>query len=99
MGNTLNAARELGAYTLSDRGTFLATRTGDLEAHVDRGLEAPPALLRNEYATIATNPAEHEVDYPLAMAFIGHLTGPAQSVIGGFRIDGQRAYRPVAIEG
>lgn len=97
MGNTLSAARELDAYTLADRGTFLATRTGDLAALVDRGLANPPTLLRNEYATIATNPARHDVAYPLAMAFIGYLTGPGQAVIDDFRIDGEPAYRPIAL--
>ncbi len=96
MGNTLSAARELGAYTLTDRGTFLATRTGDLRPHVDRGLADPPALLRNEYAAIATNPAEHDVAYPLAMAFIGYLTGPAQAAIAEFRVGGRPAFRPLA---
>lgn len=98
MGNTLAAARELGAYTLVDRGTLLATRTGDLAWLVDRGLSAPPPLLRNEYATIATNPARHDVAYPLAMAFIGYLTGPGQAVIDDFRVDGQPAFRPLALE-
>lgn len=97
MGNTLSAARELDAYTLTDRGTFLATRTGDLAAVVERSLDDPPPLLRNEYATIATNPARHDVNYPLAMALIGYLTGPGQAVIGDFRIDGERAYRPIAL--
>lgn len=97
MGNTLAVARQLDAYTLTDRGTFLATRTGsDLAVLVDRGLDDPPALLRNEYATIATNPARHDVAYPLAMAFEGFLTGPGQDRIEAFRVDGQRAFRPVA---
>ena len=96
MGNTLSAARELGAYTLTDRGTFLATRTGDLRAHVDRGLADPPAPLRNEYAAIATNPAARDVAYPLAMAFIGYLTGPAQATIEDFRVGGQPAFRPLS---
>ena len=96
MGNTLSAARELAAYTLADRGSFLATRTGDLRALVDGGLDDPSALLRNEYAAMATNPAAHDVQYPLAMAFIGYLTGPAQATIREFRIGGRRAFRPLA---
>lgn len=97
MGNTLAAARELGAYTLTDRGTYLATRTGPLDAHVDHGLEDPPAPLRNEYGTLATNPARYDTAYSLAMAFIGYLTGPAQERIGEFRIDEQPAFRPIAL--
>lgn len=97
MGNTLATARELDAYTLTDRGTFLATQGGDLVALVDRGLDDPPALLRNEYATLATNPATHDVAYPLAMAFEGYLTGPGQAQIGTFRVDDEPAFRPVAL--
>lgn len=97
MGNTLAAARQLDAYTLTDRGTFLATRTGDLVAHVDRGLDDPPPLLRNDYATIPTNPARHDVAYALAMAFAGYVTGPGQARVGEYRVEGQRAFRPVAL--
>ncbi|GAB7013801.1 extracellular solute-binding protein [Halolamina salina] len=95
MGDTLAVAEGLGAYTLTDRGTFLTVREGSLTPHVDRGIDDPPALLRNEYAAIPTNPARHDVAYPLAMAFVGHLTGPARSTIAEFRVDGERAFRPL----
>lgn len=95
MGATLVAADETGAYTLVDRGTFLNTETG-LAAHVAYGLDDPPDLLRNEYAVIPTNPARHDVAYALAMAFVGYLTGPAQDRIASFRVDGERAFRPLA---
>jgi len=95
MGATLVAADETGAYTLVDRGTFLNTETG-LAAHVARGLDDPPDLLRNEYAVIPTNPARHDVAYALAMAFVGYLTGPAQKRIAAFRVDGEPAFRPLA---
>lgn len=95
MGSTLEAARQLTAYTLTDRGTYLATRSdGGLAALVDRGLDDPPALLRNGYATIVTNPAQHEVVYPLAMAFVGYLTGPGQNQIREFRVGDQPAFEP-----
>lgn len=96
MGNTLVATQQQGAYTLTDRGTFLTVQDeGALAAHVDRGIEDPPELLRNDYAVIPTNPARHDVAYPLAMAFVGYLTGPARSRIREFRVDGQRAFRPL----
>lgn len=99
MGQTLEAARQLGAYTLTDRGTFLATENDDeLTPLVDRGLASPPPLLRNQYATIATNPAHHDVAYPLAMAFMGYVTGPGQRRIREFRIDGRRGFRPAALD-
>jgi tungstate transport system substrate-binding protein len=53
MGPTLLMAAELGAYTVSDMGTFLAFK-GDtgLVAHVDTG-----AILLNVYSAIPVNPA------------------------------------------
>ncbi|NHX35434.1 MULTISPECIES: substrate-binding domain-containing protein [Halolamina] len=95
MGNTLTTAEQMGAYTLTDRGTFLTVREGSLTSHVDRGIEDPPSLLRNEYAVIPTNPARHEVAYPPAMALLGYLTGPCRSRIAEFRVDGDRAFRPL----
>lgn len=96
MGSTLVTAAEGGGYTLTDRGTFLATAAdGDLAAHVDRGLADPPPALRNEYAVVPVNPARHDVAYPLAMAYAGHLTGPGRTDIDEFRIDGEPAFRPL----
>jgi tungstate transport system substrate-binding protein len=97
MGDTLIAARRSNAYTLVDRGTFLAVSAdGGLARHVDFGIDDPPPLLRNEYAVIPVNPARHDVAYPLAMSYVGYLTGPGQSRIEGFRVDGERAFRPLA---
>lgn len=97
MGNTLAATRELGGYTLTDRGTFLAFREdGDLAALVASSLDEPSDRLRNEYAAIPTHPARHDVAYPLAMAFVGYLTGTGQSAIDSFRVDDERAFRPIA---
>ncbi len=99
MGNTLTAAARVGAYTLSDRGSFLTVRDGgDLVGHVDTGLDDPPALLRNEYAVIPVNPARHDVAYASAMALVGYLTSSAgQSRVDDFRVAGARAYRPLAL--
>ncbi len=96
MGNTLTIAEQSGAYALTDRGTYLAVAGDGLAAHVDRGVADPPPLLRNEYALIPTNPARHDVAYPLAMAFAGYVTGPGQSQVEDFRLDGQRAFRTAA---
>jgi tungstate transport system substrate-binding protein len=96
MGSTLVTAAEAGGYTLTDRGTFLATAVdGDLAAHVDRGLRDPPALLRNDYAVIPVNPARHDVAYQLSMAYVGHLTGSGRAAIDEFRIDGRPGFRSV----
>lgn len=95
MGSTLAIAAESGSYTLTDRGTFLNVGEGGLTAHVARGIADPPPLLRNEYAAIPVNPARHDVAYPLAMAFLGYVTGPGQARIDGFRVAGERAFRPL----
>lgn len=99
MGNTLTVAEQMSAYTLTDRGTFLTVREGSLTAHVDRGIDDPPALLRNEYAVIPTNPARHDVAYSQSMALVGHLTGPGRSAVEAFRVDGERAFRPLGAGG
>jgi tungstate transport system substrate-binding protein len=96
MGNTLAMAAQSGSYTLTDRGTFLNVDADGLTAHVARGIADPPPLLRNEYAAIPVNPARHDVAYPLAMAFLGYVTGPGQDRIEEFRVAGERAFRPLA---
>jgi tungstate transport system substrate-binding protein len=98
MGDTLTTAEQTGAYTLTDRATFLAVgRDGPLVIHVAGGVDDPPPLLRNEYAVIPVNPARHESAYALAMALVGYLTGPGQAAIEAFRVDGERAFRPVGL--
>jgi len=96
MGNTLVAASETDAYLLTDRGTFANVDTDGLTALVDRGIEDPPPLLRNEYAVIPTNPARATTVYPLSMSFVGYVTGPGQDRISEFRVDGERVFRPLA---
>jgi tungstate transport system substrate-binding protein len=99
MGNTLTVSEEMDAYTLTDRGTFLTVREGSLTPHVDRGIDDPPSLLRNEYAVIPTNPAHHDVAYSQAMALVGYLTGPGRAKTESFRVDGERAFRPLGVGG
>lgn len=97
MGDTLVTAEQSGAYTLSDRGTFLAvSNDGGLVRHVTAGIEDPPPLLRNEYAVIPVDPARRDVTYQLALAYVGYRTGPAQAEIDRFRVAGERAFRPSA---
>ena len=99
MGQTLVMANEAGAYTLTDRGTFLTVSANQegLVAHVDYGIAEPPPLLRNEYAVIPVNPARHDVAYPLGLSLVGYLTGPGQTHIREFRVAGERAFRPAGL--
>lgn len=90
MGATLHFAQESGAYTISDRGTFLALEEGlgDLEIMVggqsiDRNTD--PAL-RNSYGVIPVNPERHgDTASRLAAQFVDWITSPAvQSEIAEF---------------
>lgn len=71
MGETLTIASEKQAYTLTDRGTFLALRGGlSLVVLCEGGSE-----LRNPYGIIAVNPQKFShVKYDLAIILINYLT-------------------------
>ncbi|WP_371153352.1 substrate-binding domain-containing protein [Jannaschia sp. 2305UL9-9] len=87
MGATLTVAAGMGAYTLTDRGSWLnfAAKTGLAILH-----EGDDALL-NTYAYLPVNPGAHpHVNAVGAEAFGAWLTGPvARDLIDGYRIDGQ----------
>jgi tungstate transport system substrate-binding protein len=97
MGAVLNIANEQGAYTLSDRGTYLSQRAEiDLVILVQGPIEGGPELLANPYGILAVNPAIHpNVNYDLAMAYIGYVTSPrGQDVIEGYRANGEQLFFP-----
>ncbi len=95
MGRTLVMADELGAYTLSDRGTYIAFRDKLQNKIV---LQNDPAL-RNPYSVTAVNPARHpHVRGALARRFVEWLTSPAtQRRIGEFRYRGEILFAPAAL--
>jgi len=97
MGAVLVMANELNGYTLSDRGTYLAFKG---KISLDILSEGDPVLF-NPYGIIAVNPAKHpEVNYVLAMAYIGWVTSlQGQKIIKEFGRDtyGQPLFIPVAI--
>ncbi len=97
MGAVLVIADQKRAYTLTDRGTYLALRRKlDLAILV----EGDPTLF-NPYHVIAVNPATHpHVNYLGAMLFIGWLTSPAgQKIIADFGREefGRPLFIPAAI--
>ncbi len=100
MGQVLNIADEQGGYTLSDRGTYRSQR-GEvgLVVLVQGPVEGGPDTLANPYGVMAVNPAIHEnVNYDLAMAYIGYLTGPqAQDVISNYEVNGKQLFFPRAL--
>ena len=95
MGAVLTLADEKLAYTMADRGTWLAYR-GKLDLLVL--VEGDPRLF-NPYGVIAVNPARHpHVRYQLVMEFIGWLTSAeGQAIIGDFRRDGELLFHPDAV--
>lgn len=96
MGAVLTMADEKGAYTLSDRGTFLAYADKvDLQV-VCEGDE----MLFNPYAVIAVNPTKHKhVKAAEAQQFIDFLISrEGQELIGDFKVKGKQLFTPSAGE-
>jgi tungstate transport system substrate-binding protein len=100
MGEALNVATQQGAYTLSDRGTYISQRSEiDLVILVQGPIEGGPEVLANPYGVMAVNPGVHgNANYDLAMAYVGWITSPgAQDAISGYRVDGEQLFFPEAI--
>ena len=103
MGETLTLANEKGAYTLSDRGTWLAQKSKLPWLMVvvggNRIEDNPDAKnLLNPYGVIPVNPAKHPgVNHDLAEQFASWITSlDTQKVISQFGVDkfGQSLFRP-----
>ncbi|PCR90634.1 substrate-binding domain-containing protein [Natrinema ejinorense] len=100
MGDTLTVASESSAYTLADRGTYLSMQDNvDLELLLQGPIKGGPSLLANPYGIMAINPEIHSnVNYQLAMAYIGFVTSPdGQAVIGEFTANDQQLFYPEAL--
>ena len=99
MGDVLIMANEKMAYTLTDRGTYLAFIRGK-KIKLPVLFEGDPFLF-NPYGIIAVNPAKHtHVNYIKAMALIGWITSPeGQKIIKDFGKGkfGQPLFVPVAV--
>jgi len=96
MGATLRIASEQGAYTLSDRATYLANKaTLSLDILVEGD-----AVLLNIYHVIVVNPANcPSVNNAGAIAFADYMVSTeAQNLIGTFGVDkyGQALFTPDA---
>ncbi len=94
MGSALNTASAMGAYALSDRGTWLSfSNKGDLAMMV----EGDPRLL-NPYSVILVNPERHaHVKAKDAQAFVDWLISPkGQEAIRKFRVAGEVLFVPDA---
>ncbi len=97
MGATLNLAVGMGAYALTDRGTWIAFKNkgnfGILVAGDER--------LFNQYGVILVNPARHpRVKAEDGQAFIDWLTGPdGQAAIAAYTLGGEQLFFPNAGDG
>jgi len=85
MGNTLRVASEKGAYTLTDRGTWLALK--DKEKLKLALVVEGDQILFNQYGVMAVNPAKHkDVKYKEAMEFVNWLISPeGQQAIANYK--------------
>jgi tungstate transport system substrate-binding protein len=94
MGATLNTAAGRGAYTLSDRATWLAFKNKATLAIVVEG----DARLFNPYGVILVNPAKHKhIKVKEAKAFMDWLTGQdGQAAIAAFKRGGKQLFYPNA---
>ncbi len=99
MGEVLTMADEKMAYTMADRGTYLAFFEGK-KINLPVLFEGD-AILFNPYGIIAVNPAKYpHVNYIKAMALIGWVTSQnGQKIIKEFGKDtfGQPLFIPVAV--
>jgi tungstate transport system substrate-binding protein len=85
MENTLRMANEKQFYTLTDRGTWLATKDKE-KSTLKVMVEGDPQLF-NQYGVIEVNPAKHpHAKIKPATAFADWLVSPAgQKIIGDFK--------------
>lgn len=94
MGAALSAATAMGAYTISDRGTWLSygNKAGMTIVH-----EGDPRLL-NRYDVILMNPQSHpEAKQAPAHALAAWLSSPdGQSAIAGYTVAGKTLFHPEA---
>ncbi|MGV6846956.1 MAG: substrate-binding domain-containing protein [Marinibacterium sp.] len=94
MGATLNIAIAMGAYALTDRGTWIAF--GNKGRHRIL-VEGDPALF-NQYGVTLVNPRRHpRVNARAGQVFVDWiLSEPGQSAIAAYRVNGQQLFFPNA---
>ena len=97
MGTTIRMAIEMGAYTITDRASWIA--------FPDKGnhqvlFQGDPALF-NQYGVIQIDPARHDhVNATGAKAFVDWLLGEqGQAAIAAYKVDGQQLFFPNAGSG
>jgi tungstate transport system substrate-binding protein len=94
MGEVLNMAAELNAYTLTDRATYGAYKAKTGLAILVEG----DKRMFNPYGIIAVNPEKHKgINYRGAKALIDWITSPeGQAKIASFKPAGEQLFFPDA---
>ncbi len=92
MGETLNMASSKQAYTLSDRGTYIAYKQ---RATLDVLVTGDPRIY-NAYGVMAVNPKRYAtINYSGAQKFVEWITSPeGQQRIAAFRAHGEQLFFP-----
>ena len=96
MGQALNAAEAVPAYTLSDRGTWLSFKN---KASLIIVIEDDPNLI-NRYDVIELDPQKHAGrNLAAAHVFADWLVSPAgQAAIGAYKVGGEQLFNPSAAD-
>ena len=96
MGKVLQITGELQAYTLTDRGTWLAMRDKLPLKIVVEG----DSRLYNPYGIIAVNPGRYpDTNYQGAMTFIQWITDKqGQQLIAHYRKNAEQLFTPMALK-
>ncbi len=97
MGEVLIMSNNLKAYTLSDRGTWIAMK--DKLSGLKILSEGDPALF-NPYGVIAVNPQKHpEVNYMAAMQYVAWVTSvQGQKIIRDYTLGGEQLFTADAVK-
>jgi tungstate transport system substrate-binding protein len=94
MGAALNTSSAMGAYVLSDRGTWISFKNkGDLEIVVEGDKR-----LFNQYGVMLVNPEKHpSVKKDLGQAFVDWVVSPeGQNAIRSYKVEDQQLFFPNA---
>lgn len=93
MGAVLTISNEQQAYTLSDRGTFIARSAGGIYLKI---LVEGDSILANPYGVIPVNPEKHpNINFEGAEAFVTWLTSlETQEAIANYQVNGQQLFFP-----
>ena len=92
MGPTLNTAAGMGAYALSDRGTWISFEN---KANLEVVVEGDERLF-NQYGVILVNPEKHaHVKAEAGQSFIDWIISPdGQQAIADYQLNGQQLFFP-----